>query len=484
MNGTDVYIFRDAGWNLAAYGSFQSAALLYMRDLTPRLFSHYTPAMPLLFAGYASVFPRNAYAGTVFNLLLGLLAAAVSLRWVLRLAAAENKLRYAVALAIATLPVVFIAYDRPEAIALVLFTATVALSSKPTPRPAPIGLSIAGTFLAHPFAAVAAATWAAALLLAHAWNQPRRWLLALRQIAAAGASALAALFLVALLYYTLDRDSLARFVGHALGIHSGIGVVTASGSHKSFFEAIHHAIFGAGRQQAWAYMLSLFSILLLAGWFIFHRKKLSQREWLPIAAGLVCAFISVSLFSIQGNYMTFLAFAVPLGLIVVSRPGGNLAAPGLALLLFAAFIHLPDIGIELFQGVERLPSYRAARLQPAYLLSQLPSHEAIVAVEGGSYDLFKPKFHRMIELDNVEDANRYAEVAAVANCYGSSHLDDGEVLALPVKLDAADFHLIQAAPEHLWITLFGHRIMRKQWGYGCDLYLRNGLPRSADNSQF
>jgi hypothetical protein len=84
ISGVDVFIFRDAGWNLAAWGSFESAAGPYAHDLAPRFYADYTPILPLLFAGYASVFPRNAYAGTVFNLFLGLSAAAVALWWVLR----------------------------------------------------------------------------------------------------------------------------------------------------------------------------------------------------------------------------------------------------------------------------------------------------------------------------------------------------------------------------------------------------------------
>ena len=106
-----LYIW-DAGWNLAAWGSFESAAGPYMHDLVPRFYAHYTPGVPLLFAGYATVFPRNAYAGTIFNLLLGLSIAAIAFWWVLRQPA--GRLRNAVAWAVALLAPAFIAYDRPE----------------------------------------------------------------------------------------------------------------------------------------------------------------------------------------------------------------------------------------------------------------------------------------------------------------------------------------------------------------------------------
>jgi hypothetical protein len=55
------------------------------------------------------------------------------------------------------------------------------------------------------------------------------------------------------------------------------------------------------------------------------------------------------------------------------------------------------------------------------------------------------------------------------------------VRPLPEQLNASNFHLIQPAPQHLWVTILGHRVMRAQWGYGCDLYLRNNPPTGASS---
>lgn len=63
VSGPDVFIFRDAGWNLAAWGTFQSAAGPYSHDLVPRLYAAYTPIFPLLFAAYATVFPGTPTPG-------------------------------------------------------------------------------------------------------------------------------------------------------------------------------------------------------------------------------------------------------------------------------------------------------------------------------------------------------------------------------------------------------------------------------------
>jgi hypothetical protein len=48
---------------------------------------------------------------------------------------------------------------------------------------------------------------------------------------------------------------------------------------------------------------------------------------------------------------------------------------------------------------------------------------------------------------------------------------------LPEFLDGTQFREVEAAPDHVWITLFGHKIVRWQDGWGCDLYVRrHGRP--------
>lgn len=470
MSGTDVFIFRDAGWNLAAYGSFKSTALRYMPDLVPRLYAHYTPIMPLLFAGYAAIFPRNAYAGTVFNLLLGLLGAAVALRWVL--AQPDGKLRNYAALAVAVLPVAFITYDRPEAIAFVLFTVTIAAAARPGARPIAVGLLIALTFLAHPFFAIASAGWVTALFLSCNWSTACRWPLTWRQMVVAGAAAVIPIAGVALLYYSLDPTSLARFAAHSLGRRSGLGV-GFSGQSGGWLHGVGWAIFGVSGLGAWEYLASLASTVLLAGWSIRHRKQLQPEEWLLIAAGVACTLISIILFPFQYMYVTASAFFIAVGLLVASRQRVRLVVPGLALLLFAVLIRVPDLGFHLLERSEQGPSYRAALEQPATLRAQLPSPDDIVTIEGDSYDLFKPQFHYMIHLTDAEDVDHFSKVNGVANCYDGFHGSGNSLRPFPAKLNAAEFHLIEPAPRRLWVTLLGHRIMHAQWGFGCDLYVRN-----------
>ena len=168
-----------------------------------------------------------------------------------------------------------------------------------------------------------------------------------------------------------------------------------------------------------------------------------------------------------------------LGMLIGDGKGRTLVNPALALLLWAMMSNSAFVACGFLQRIEQISSYPAAAEQPRYLLSQLPSPDSIVVLQGHDYDFFKPEFHRLIRLADVEDVNHFASVAAVANCYDGFAGPVSAMRPLPEQLKPTDFHLIQADPQHMWITIFGHRVMRKQWGYGCDLYLRNQINPGA-----
>jgi len=210
MSGGDVFVFRDAGWNLAASGSFVSAALPYMHDLTPQLFAHYTPLMPLLFAGYASLLPRNAYSGTFFNLVIGLLAAGVSLYLVLKLPSGGSKLKSIVALTIAVVPAAFVIFDRPETLGFVLAVFAIGAAARVPLNPWLVGLLVAVTFLAHPFAAIIAAVWCLMICFLRNRHHPAAIAVILKQVAIMGSTALALLLPVnAALLHTRSTQLIA-----------------------------------------------------------------------------------------------------------------------------------------------------------------------------------------------------------------------------------------------------------------------------------
>jgi hypothetical protein len=429
---------------------------------------------PLLFAAYALVFPRNAYTGTIYNLLVGLLAAAVMLLWVLR--QPEGKLRNSAVWVIALIAPAFVIYDRPEVVALIFFSTVIAYAAKPRPRPAVVGLLIALVFLAHPFAALVSAVWGCALSLAHEWESPRRWLRTLKQLAIMSVPAITVPAFTALLYWLIDHDSLRRFAANGL-IDSGLGVILSVSSLRDYFDVLSGTVFAFPATGTVQYLLWALSFCLLAAWSVFLRNQPSHAEWLPIMAGLATALLAVILFPYQPFYLMFVAFSVPLGLLILGRSESRLAAPAFVMLLIVIMSSLPALAISLIVRVEQRSSYMAAREQPTFLRARLASPDPVVVLNGNYYDLFKPDFHHLVELAWLDQGvDHPADVAAVVNCYHPYHGEAGPVAPFPSSLNAAEFHLIEPAPQHLWITVFGHKVMRGEWGYGCDLYVRNNAP--------
>ena len=63
VSGQDVFICRDAGWNLAAWGTFQSAAGPYSHDLVPRFYAAYTRFSPCFLQSTPPCFPGTPTPG-------------------------------------------------------------------------------------------------------------------------------------------------------------------------------------------------------------------------------------------------------------------------------------------------------------------------------------------------------------------------------------------------------------------------------------
>ena len=212
--------------------------------------------------------------------------------------------------------------------------------------------------------------------------------------------------------------------------------------------------------------------LLLIGWLLFHIKTARFVEWALILVAAAVTVMTYAAFRNQGHYFTALATIIPLTLLTIHQSTPRLRHFSLVTLLVVIVAHLPVVAVSLIQRAEELHSFHAAEHQPALLLSKLPSRDSIVAVEGRTYDMYKPYFRHLVELDYADENTELAKVEGIANCYGAYGGDDKTLRPFPERLNPADFQLIEKAPEHMWITLHGHRLAPLQWGYGCDLYTR------------
>lgn len=478
-NGPDVMIFRDAGWNLAAHGHFETRGIIYASDLRPQLFAHYTPLMPLLFAAYLKIFPQNAYAGTLFNLLLGYVASAITLFWVLR-SPAEGWLKKITVLALAIFPLGMMTNDRPEALGLILSVLFLSYAARDQSKPWMNGMLAAMVFLGEPYAALMALVWFTFLTLARNWKKPRRWISSIYELSVAGAIFGLILGAVALVYYGIDHQSLHRFAEHALGGHSGAGVVLQNKqgylqklSSMMVWQSLHW-VGGATIHELYAVAPVIF-ILGYTFWVIVNLRRFTPSQRLLSVAGVVVALVTVFLFPIQYNYLEFVPFFIAVCLIFC-EPREGMQKPALLLVLLSLlFINLPD---ELFgipvRYTER-SSYREEQAQLDFVSSHLQSANSVVAFNGEVYDVYKARFPNIFNTFYLPQ-NRVmdiSEVRAFANCYRAYNGQSGEAKPLPKGINAADFYLAQADPKHAHALIFRHKLTNAEWGFGCDVYLRN-----------
>jgi len=402
----------------------------------------------------------------------------------------SGRLKTYTAILIGVFPIAFIRYDRPEALCYLIACAAIAYAARPGTSAVLAGILIGLTFLSEPFGAIVVSVWVAALFLLQNWKNPRRWSLTVIQAGIAALSAALVLIPIALLYHSTDPTSLTRFANHAFGYRTGLGI--ALQTHKNYLQKFMAVPFLVALttpslptlffRTAW--LFSPIVLMMFMAWTLVNRKKFVETEWILLAAGFASALLTIILFPFQPNYLTLLAFFIPSGLLIAGKWSSRLSIQGLSLPIAAIiFIDLPGYGISVLFRIEQRSSYLASLQQPSYLLAHLPSPDAMVSVIGGDYDLYKPEFHHMFGTFDLDvhrngiqvhdDDMSMSQLEAVANCYYGFKGGPGSVRPFPSGLNAADFHLIQPAPEHLWITFFGHRISNTQRGYGCDLYVKN-----------
>jgi hypothetical protein len=230
---TDVYIFRDAGCNCAAGEGLVARSLPQDQSVRPQLFASYTPGAPLLFAIPAKLFGCKAYVDVFFNLLIATLSAGLVLYGLLRGVTSKPIRLASAALIGAMLPtgLLSVAGDRPEAPAFCLL-AILLLSWRAarSPQAKTILAGLNGlVFLIHPFAGVIGSLLFCFLLI-FTREQPED-LVTRGSIAGAGLLFMTAIFgLWALVMWRLDPTSLHRFLQHATGTGTGVGVVLQSPS--------------------------------------------------------------------------------------------------------------------------------------------------------------------------------------------------------------------------------------------------------------
>jgi hypothetical protein len=502
LGGTDVYLFRDAAWNWLEGRGFATASFEHSSSFTPVLYSSYTPGTQWVFAGIGKLVGTGPGLVRVYGFLFALIADLVALCAGLRFLPAGWPRRVFLALVGISLPFGFAMplVDRPEPVSFaVLVLLCLAMRLRVGVASAALAGLLGGLgFLCEPFAGVLAVLliggW---LLLAGVGSGGRLGGFALQAI-------VAALFFVlpvaitAQAFYRLDPQSLQRFwhQATAAGVNrqanysasdlspAGSGAPaeaptsTATG-HPSPLKKYREALaFHRGLGPIHELALAGFAAIALvwAGLLLLARGPWQSRCAL-LLAGLACLVFPVVAFPLQGNYLTLTGLLLPVLLAADwASARRSLREPLVipALLAISALATLPSSGIDVLMGWESRASHALAARQAALLqkhIEEHPLHGKVVLVPATHYYLYKDAVGNIYNPGYLSRQEDPAEVGAVVNCYAATSNFAPGTEPLPPFVAGRRWDRISIASDTVAITLFGKRVMSKNWGRGCDIYV-------------
>jgi hypothetical protein len=481
FGGTDVFIYKDAGCNLALGKGFYSIGLPGTDDLQPHLFASNGPAVPFLFGLFASFLGCNGYTNTFFELLFAALATlavaallepAIQRRW---------KVICAVTMGLA-LPSGLVATepDRPEIPSLAIFVFACLLARSQKKRlshfAAPVVAGVCALFF--PFGGIICglAIWAivntAPELNGFALEQ--RTLIALKLIA----GFLLPILVVIVFYRTADSSAWLRFVGNAFGTNSGVGSIL----HNEYSSLLYHAVFSSA---FYSLSLVLSSLAVMAMVCYFTAKQLYHRCKLPdvilTLIMVICILSPVVLFPKQNNYMAWTRSAL---LVLLATSQARLAIEArrnqlttLVLVTIGVAV-LPFVGLDAIIRIQSKPDYEIAKSEIAKYVNAV--HEAkinqLIAVPSRLYFLYKENLPQIGDAHYIAAEAKPSDIGGIIECNHNGTYRENQ---LPSELYLPPLVLFAEASIHYTPHILGYWLARHEWGWSCDQYLsmRRSVPQ-------
>lgn len=502
IGGTDTYLFRDAAVNAAQGRGFVTASFEHAHSFHPLLYSNYTPASQWPYQLVVTLFGCSPATDLTYSILLSLFATGLCLLLIARCVPAGRTRWILLALTACNLPFgcLLCGQNRPEEIALPLLVLILWLIRRPPTwsRAALAGFLGGLAFLVQPFAGVFCvlllAGWA--LLTLQPTDRSLRSLAPslVRNAAMGLLSALlfaVPLAITAQAFHQRDPDSLHRFwlqatqaglerqASYSAGETAATKPASPAARTNKYAEALRFHI-GLGplalANTAVSWLFALVAVALLV-----TRNAWHARLYFALCA-LACFGLPLLLFPLQGNYLllTRLLFLFMLAFPLTILPAS--AAPKrflIALLALHLVGCLPLTAIGVLQQAETRRSFTYAQGQAEALRNYFSLHplgDRVVLVPSSHYFLYKSAAQNLYNPTYLSVAEDPEQVGAVVNCYNGSKNFEPGTLPLPDFVSGQAWTRISQARQAVPITLFGHRLMSRNWAMDCDLYVRADRP--------
>jgi hypothetical protein len=494
FGGTDVFIFKDAGFNLALGDGLTSIpAPFFDGNPTPRIFCSYVPLYPMVCGVWGVIFGIGPYSSAYLDLVLAIVASFLTLCLLLPIAGRRlDRILCAVILGI-TAPAggVFMSTDRPEILGYAL-GAILLLLWRSAKKSAAGRVCILGAtavvFLANPFAGLLMLGLVSTLVISDGSEPGGTY----RSVIERGGQVVAGWLLfacvcasTAVAFYIEDHAALRRFTEHALGSKSGAGVlrnINGTAQFSSFYIAQwRHAFFSSSISSLTMASSLVVCFAIAAPCLVWaasrsHGRARSTRAWL-IAILLIGVLLSpVVLFPRQNNYYVLVRAVFPVFICVFQTPvAESLRRVRLPLLLVwvGALFSLPVILLQVVIRMENYDSYKDARNQISAIAAAIDESE-YVAITPELYPLVKPVHPKVVDVDYLDRADKAEFVAGLIMGRSGSSYPAQMPVPIPAALANLAWQPLTEPIPPVFIRIFGIRAMRSEWDWGMDGYRRSG----------
>jgi hypothetical protein len=286
-----------------------------------------------------------------------------------------------------------------------------------------------------------------------------------------------------------DPQSLQRFKtqatvgGLSRGVEmkvSGTGQGSMEGKKSSFVSKYANAVrFSLG--------LGPVGILQFVAWIValvfwFGLVVTSSGDWRGRIALAVSGFASVVLpfllFPLQGNYLLLGRTILPFVLLANFLGSRDVLryrrAPLILIAVNLAFL-LPIVCLSLIVRTETKATFGEATGQVEKLKQYLAGRNQqgdVVLVPATHYFLYKTELNNLFNEAYLSPQHDVSQVAAVVNCPTASAYFDAASKPLNPLVSGSTWSVLDSDNHPQLIGIWGKRIMRKNWTWGCVVYVK------------
>ncbi|TAK86023.1 MAG: hypothetical protein EPO20_09525 [Betaproteobacteria bacterium] len=484
---TDIFLFKDAGANLALGNGFTSR-LTYGNPTFDRVgYAFYPPGYPFLFGVYSKLVGVGVAQNAAFN--TGIAALAHIFGWAaLAMGAASMLKRGLLVLVCLTLPLGFsaCAYDRPDTLGLALGLGALLLLCQSA---APLRLFFSAILCGVAVVVSPPAGALSALAIVLLWasdrlppGRDRRWPPFPLIGAPAVAGFLIAPSLAVYLLMQLDPTAITRFLG-VLPEPGRFFMALVDGDWRTWSGGLRTQI---AAEPARLGIASL-AFVLGSGMVFFTLAAMRSRNWsLLIPCGGLVLFVAVPL-TISPSQPSYVPIATGLLLALFSIASSRLEgayATGRSVALVVAFVGMTILNAPTFARILVMNANLGPSLARMRIVISDLQHseegERLVAVAPQGYMLFKEAGFDVVNFwPGLDDAENRARIPLFA----LSFIGSGDALRpqYPPWWNEADYELVYWPHLPQRATVFGREVGNSSITWEHAVYRRRDTSRTAAN---